>query len=209
MVGKEAFESVGADYGLQLFIGSTLNLIDELRAGISFSSHSDKLSEEKTLTLSFYLESYFAAEVAGLTVHVGPRLAWMDESRSIFTSNGLRGFGAGGIAGVQLPLSAAVVIELDASATMFQFGAADIEGGPRDPDGHSYGSVYDLRMGLCTASSNRRRSSTTGREGSSVRRNGNAAYAGCLLQTRSRPATFPLDGGILNNSCRRVLSWFA
>lgn len=148
VVGKEAFESVGPGYGVQLFIGSAFSPIDELRAGVSLSTHPDELSDDRVHTLSIYIESYFAADVSGLTVRIGPRFAWIHESRAIFVTKRLRGFGAGGVAAVQLLLGSRIAIETGAAVTLFRFGAADIDGGPTDPDRQSYGLVWDLRIGV-------------------------------------------------------------
>ncbi len=146
--GEEAFESVGPGIGGQLFVGSKFGVIDELRAGVSLGTSSEELSDDRVQTLSVYLESYFATDVLGVAVRVGPRLAWMRESRTVFVADHLSGLGAGGNAGVLIPLESHVAIESGASATLFMFGAADIEGLPPDADRQSYGWVCDLRIGV-------------------------------------------------------------
>jgi len=99
-------------------------------------------------TVSLYTEMYFATDLWGVTLQAGPRAAWMRETRAIYATGHLKGFGAGGNAGLQVPLGSRLAFEVGVSATLFQFGAADIPGLPLDEDRYSNGVVYELRAGV-------------------------------------------------------------
>ena len=147
VVGKEAFELLAPGVGAELFVGSKFGSISELRAGVSFSTHAEEFADGRTDNLSVYLEFYFATEVLGMTVGLGPRLAWMQESRAALVSGRLNGFGAGGALSGLIPIGSRIAIETGAAVTLYQFGPAEFPG-TYDPDGQSYASVYGFRLGL-------------------------------------------------------------
>ena len=147
VVGEEAFEALAPGPGAQLYVGSKFGPISELRAGVSFSTHAEEMADESARNLSLFLESYFATDVLGMTVGVGPRLAWMQESRAAFVTGRLSGFGVGGATGIFFPMGSRAAIEAGAAVTFFFFGAADFPG-LYDADGQSYGSVCGFRLGL-------------------------------------------------------------
>ena len=103
-VGRgEAFDGMGAGYSLHLFLGAILKTAGELRAGIAMSRFPDDESAGNAEILSVYLEPYFRRAISHFTIGVGPRIAWMQHSRTIFGSK-LRSFGFGGVASAQLLL---------------------------------------------------------------------------------------------------------
>jgi hypothetical protein len=146
--GGEAFDFVATGYAVQIFAGAAMAPFDELRAGVALSSHPDDLSDDRVKLVSIYLEPYvFASAVGPVTVRMGPRVAWMQESRSIFVK-ALRGIGLGGIIGTQLWIGARSGIETAVVITPYRLGAADIQGAPPDPDRQSYGLVLEVRLGF-------------------------------------------------------------
>ena len=147
VVGNEAFEWLAPGVGGELYGGSKFGPISELRAGLSLSTHAEEILDGRTDNLSLYLEFYFATEVLGMTVGLGPRLAWMQESRAAFVSGRLNGFGAGGALSGLIPIGSRIAIETGAAVSLFQFGPAEFPG-TYDADGQSYASVYGFRLGL-------------------------------------------------------------
>jgi hypothetical protein len=148
-VSREVFLALDPGYGLQFFLGSEFSPIDELRAGVAISSHSDFLAQDKAKLLSIYLEAYFKRDIsAAVALRIAPRIAWMQVTRSnlrlaadgqpIFGGNPkLRGVGVGGFAGAQLALGSHGSIETGVVLTLHTiFG-----------DANKYGTVLELRLG--------------------------------------------------------------
>ncbi len=146
IVGGEAFDRMGVGYGLHLFLGATLKTISELRAGIAVSNYPDDLSAGNAEILSVYLETYFRRAISHFTVGVGPRIAWMQHSRTIFGS-ALRGFGFGGVASAQLVLGSHKWLETGITFTSVSFNRRPGSGIP-DPDLRNQGALWEFRLGM-------------------------------------------------------------
>ena len=146
-VGRgEAFDLMGAGYGLHVFFGTTLKTVSELRAGIAISRFPYDESAGNTEILSVYLETYFRRAISHFTVGVGPRMAWMQHSRTIFGSD-LRSFGFGGVASAQLLLGSRKWLETGITFTSVSFNRRSDSGIP-DADRRNQGAVWELRLGM-------------------------------------------------------------
>jgi hypothetical protein len=147
VVNGEAFEFVEPGYGLQLFVGNALSSAAEVHAGVAMNSHPDSLAQDRVNLLSAYLEAYFIRHVSPVVLGIGPRIAWMQETRAIFNRK-LRGFGFGGNAGVRLPVGSRTWIESAVVFTSVLFPGADLVDGPPDPDKKAPAAIWELRLGV-------------------------------------------------------------
>ena len=146
-VGRgEAFDRMGAGYSLHLFFGPTLKTVSELRAGIAMSSFPDDESTGNAEILSIYLETYFRRAISHFTVGVGPRIAWMQHSRTIFGTD-LRSFGFGGVVNAQLLLGSRKWLETGITFTSVSFERRS-DSGIFDLDRRNQGAVWELRLGM-------------------------------------------------------------
>ncbi len=147
-VGRgEAFDHMGAGYSLHLFLGPTFETVSELRAGIAMSRFPDDQSAGNTEILSIYLETYFRRAISHFTVGVGPRIAWMQHSRTIFGSD-LRSFGFGGVASAQLLLGSRKWLETGITLTSVSFDRLRPDSGIFDLDRRNQGALWELRLGM-------------------------------------------------------------
>ncbi len=147
-VGRgESFDGMSAGYDLHLFLGSTLKTVSELRAGIAMSSFPDDESAVNAEILSIYLETYFRRAISHFTVGVGPRIAWMQHSRTIFGSD-LRSFDFGGVASAQLLLGSRKWLETGITFTSVSFDRLRPDSGILDADRRNQGALWELRLGM-------------------------------------------------------------
>ncbi len=147
IAGGEAFDRMGAGYGLHVFFGTTFKTVSELRAGIEVSSFPDHESAGNAEILSIYLETYFRRAISHFTVGVGPRIAWMQHSRTIFGSD-LRSFGFGGVASAQLLLGSRKWLETGITFTSVSFNRRRADSGIFDLDRRNQGAVWEFRLGM-------------------------------------------------------------
>ncbi len=147
-VGRgEAFDLMGAGYSPHLFLGLTLKTVSEFRAGIAISRFPYDESAGNTEILSVYLETYFRRAISNFTVGVGPRIAWMQHSRTIFGSD-LRSVGFGGVASAQLLLGSRKWLETGITFTSVSFDRRSGSGGIPDADRRAQGAMWELRLGM-------------------------------------------------------------
>ena len=147
-VGRgEAFDFTSAGHSLHLFFGTTLKTVSELRAGVAMSSLPDDQSAGNAEIFSIYLETYFRRAISNFTVGVGPRIAWMQHSRTIFGSK-LRSFGFGGVASAQLLLGSRKWLETGITFTSVSFDRLRPDSGILDADRRNQGAVWELRLGM-------------------------------------------------------------
>ncbi len=148
-VGRgEAFDLMGAGYSLHFFLGPTLKTVSELRAGIAISRFPYDESAGNTEILSIYLETYFRRAISHFTLGVGPRVTWMQLSRTIFGSDLLRSVGFGGVASAQLLLGSRKWLETVITFTSVSFDRRSGSGGIPDADQRAQGAMWELRLGM-------------------------------------------------------------
>ena len=100
-----------------------------------------------TEILSIYLETYFRRAISHFTLGVGPRVAWMQLSRTIFGSD-LRSVGFGGVASAQLLLGSRKWLETGITFTSVSFDRRSGSGGIPDADRRAQGAMWELRLGM-------------------------------------------------------------
>jgi hypothetical protein len=144
----EAFEFTGTGWGTHLFVGVPFKSSYEVRVGASLSSFPDKIAEPRITVFSLYLETYWARRVSSVLVRLGPRLFWARGSGSrylaVYGEDVLNGLGAGGVAGVQIPLTERALLEGGLSLSMMSFGTSQ----SIDPDGRAAGTMWEVRLGV-------------------------------------------------------------
>jgi hypothetical protein len=148
----EALNYTGLGFGVQLNVGVSFGHLTELRIGGMASSFSDELSPDEDLAndrvklYGLFVENLYKKRVSSFVLHVGLRVVWMWESRSIFT-NTPTGPGIGLFAGGRRAINPRTSLEANVSWTSIDFSGANTPD-RQDPDRQANGTVWDVRLGL-------------------------------------------------------------
>jgi hypothetical protein len=138
----EAFEARAGGHGLHLFVGVPFVIVDEFRIGVALNSHADDLSRSRATVRSVYIETYWAKGGRLLRVRVAPRLAWLQQRRSFYTTKPTD-YGFGGNIATQLRMRRAS-LESGLALTGITFPSP----AEPDPDRIAPGWIWEFRVGI-------------------------------------------------------------
>lgn len=142
-VGGEALEFADPGVGVEAFLGVRWAIIDELRLGAAISTHSDSLTGERMTVRGLFGSVYWGILVGSVRIRAGPRVLWTDVAGHELRR--LRGLGFGVTAGVLVPISELLELELEGAWTLTSYSRPV---GSGDPDGMASGTLGAVGIGL-------------------------------------------------------------
>ena len=144
----DGFRFVSTGVGSQLFLGVMPGEgPDELRLGLSPSTHADDLYDSRAEVVEVYFEPYWAIDLPSVALRLGPRVAWLREYRDGLRTP-LRDFVIGGDGGVRIPLRPRLAFESGDALTNAVFDGPLVAALGPDPDGVVVNWIWQFRLGV-------------------------------------------------------------
>jgi hypothetical protein len=144
----EAFYDVARGSALHVFLARAVEPFDELRLGVGYSRHRDDLAVSDVVVRTIYIETLYGTGTATHRLRLGPRFAYIHQSREIF-ANRMHTVGLGAIASLVRTLGSRAAIELSFAMTGSMMPGTDLKdpNAPKD-DGWSSAWLRELRLGF-------------------------------------------------------------
>lgn len=138
----EALEFLRDGRRAHVFVGVSFDTTHEVRIDYASDVLADALSDESTRLRTLAVEVYRKVITSPVELHVGPRIAWVQQSRRFYGEN-LNTVGCGATASAGIPVQRRLRLQADVGVTAFTFDRPPSQ----EVDGLTSGWLPSLSIG--------------------------------------------------------------